>query len=190
MVWVALAGIFLQVIGIAVAIRGFADSYKTLVGADRSLRHDLWEQELKRWMRLAWQKLRRKEPQPVTVTGRSTLPAMESAAAGFVVSQPEDPGMEAPADQRLDYVHEFVNVLSEAMETNRTQMETKVDETRERLIGQINHVASQVQETRQMVTTFEEATFGRDGKGLRETVLGLVIAAVGILMTIAGLSFS
>lgn len=182
--WVALAGIILQVIGVAMAVRGLAATYTEAVGY-QSLWRDLWEVDRPRWWgRIAfWQK---PEPQTIEVGPVDTMGATGSLGL-FLTGRPPQPPTDATLEQQVDYLTKLIDAVADELVETRQTAKAEHRELQQYVSERIVEIREEVGPVQSEVRTVRKAAFGHDGGGLRRAVLGLCITGVGIALTAAGL---
>lgn len=180
MVWVASLGMVLELLGLVLATRGIALVYSKTF--QRSVCADLWS-DITRWFR---ETVLRKRPPPTTVHG-SMAGSFAFAGSAFAQVRPGAPPTEASPEEQIDYLMRAVDALSDEGTRTREHAQAKAQEAEQRVGKRIDRLSERLDETGRELGTVHTALFGVNGSGLRETVSGLTITAVGVLLSLAGL---
>ena len=174
-VWIALAGIVLQVFGLAVAVRGLASTYRTVFHS--SLGRDL-ASDVVRAVR------RRKPP---TVVGAIDTVIEPVAGSVFTVSRPPEPAAGASEVEQLAYLRSYVAQLSNELEASRSLAQDQLDRTERRLSERLTRLETTISAAQGELRTIGEGAFGNEGKGVRQAAVGLGVTLVGVALTAFGL---
>lgn len=180
MVWVAMAGISFQVLGLGLAINGVGNTYKEAL--DRNLWADLWG-DFHRWIRTKI--LRRPQPH-VMKRGTATVIGGGSVSV-FAEVRPSKPAEDAGPEERIAYLMRFVEILSNETAAVRNHGDAVTRDAEARVGKRIDEVSSRLEDAGQRLMTIRKAVLGSEGTGLRQAALGLSITLLGVAMTAAGL---
>lgn len=180
MVWVALGGIVLQVIGLSGAIWGISDTYKEAL--NRILRDDLWADGSRFVQRRV---LRRSPPSQVVTAAAAVIASSAVSASGRV--QLARPSADAGTREQVAYLMRVVEVLSVESKAVMEEAERSRRELDERVERRLKELSGRLDQTDQRLRSVGKEVLGADGRGLRRATLGLAITLVGVLLTIAGL---
>jgi hypothetical protein len=182
----AVVGVFLELIGLCLALKGVADTYGEIF-LERNLFKDL-RADVGRW----WQTmvLRRPINQHVIVRGAASG-SMTFSGEAVGVARYTRPGGDASIDDVLDYIDASVQSLRRHDEANRTFTKDQVKRLEQRMGERVDAVAGRLSSVDRELRQVRTAVVGPDGAGLRTAVLGLGITMVGVVVSsIAGLAIS
>jgi hypothetical protein len=179
--WVALAGIVLQVAGLFVAIRGVWSTYSTVF--KRPMLPDL-RADVARWWRV-----RVRRQRPATAIGVGAARVSSIAGRGFVTVRPPDPGSAASSLEQVQYLRLYVEGLATELDHTRKHAQEQLDAAERRLLGRFARVDEEMANTKRDVETIGEGVLGSDGRGLRWAAVGLSLTLLGVALTAAGLQW-
>lgn len=183
MVWIALAGTALEVVGLTLAVVGVSETYRESL--DRDLWHDV-RADLGRWFRRAI--LQKPQARPVYHgVARQTLPSLTFGQA-FGQVRPPKPGDDASNDVKVDYLMRVVELVSQEVTAARAHADTMVRDAEARIAEQNRRVGDQLADADKQLRSLRTALVGIDGSGLRRAAVGLTVTLIGVVLSVAGLT--
>jgi hypothetical protein len=171
--WVALVGLVLQAVGVAVALWGLGETYR-----------DITTDNLARDMaRRAWRGMQLwRAPDPVVVEGKAAS-IMALAGRAFATSAPPRPPDDASLGEKVDHLMDRVDELAREITGARMWASEEATAAEKRANERTREVAGRVDAVEGHVTSLRVTLGGgRDGRGLRVAAWGLVVTIVGTLL--------
>jgi hypothetical protein len=199
--WVAFVGIVAQLLGLTLAMIGVHGAYQSIAGDDsppiraaigamlgktlgegaRRTRHVLtWP------VRVLRRRFGRRPPQSVVVSPAGTTVQTHTGSPSVTVGS-APVAMDAPLAEQMAFLRQRVDDLAAQASTERHRWRQAVNNTNRTLNGRIDDVEQRLGETDRTVHAVRDATVGVDGRALAEGFAGLMLTAVGVALTTAGL---
>lgn len=200
-VWVAFVGVVVQLLGLTLAMIGVHGAYQSIVGNDgppiRVAILGMLRRVTRRAARrtkhaLSWpareirRRLGRPPPQSVVVNPTG-LTVQATTGSPSITVGPAPVPIDAPLDEQVSYLRQRVDDLAANASTERTRWRQAINNTNRKLNERIDDVDQRLGETDRTVHAVRDATVGVDGKALAEAFAGLMLTAVGVALTTAGL---
>ncbi|HWL44065.1 MAG TPA: hypothetical protein VNQ73_14075 [Ilumatobacter sp.] len=173
---VALVGFVLQIVGLLLAINGLSDTYSTLLDS-RSLWKDIRDRSW-RWIKV--NVLRRSVPHEVKAVAGTLGMSIEVSGAGAL--RRAAPGADAPIAEQIDYLRRTVDTLLNDTEQIRKQTRDDIKAAKVELRADLSKIAERVDTSDERVQRLERSFAGRNGSGLQQAVVGLLLTAIGTLL--------
>lgn len=165
MVWLAFAGIVLQIAGLALAVRGVSLTYRQAVPGGRFWRDTALA--FAQWVRI--KVFRRTPDATVHAVAATALASFSGSAYGQV--RPRLPAEDAMTEEQIAYLRRMVEILSNEITEARAFTREVVQEAETRIGTRLDDVSARVDRTATDVASMWNALWGRDGRGLRDAAV-------------------
>lgn len=173
----AAIGTLFEIVGLTLAANGLSTSYR------EHLNRPIWPDLLGRFD--AWFKrrvLRRQPPPQVVQLGV----ASEGNIASSVQAKLTPAGLSGSPtiEERISRVERYVEILDDQIEGVRTEFSTEVNRLSRETSQKLDLVSDRIQDLDDEVQGLQRLTVGPEGRGLQDTMVGLLLAAMGIVLTV------
>ncbi len=181
MVWLAFIGILLQAGGLLLAVKGVSETYCLL--HTRRLRGDL-SARLSSWFREAV--LRRPRPTDV-VEPHGAIHGVSFGDTANVEVRPTPITDSSTPEERFRYLERYVEVVVEEVQAVRKHSDEALARAEERTNQKVDQLRGQLHSADSRLRHVQDALAGKDGRGLQNAAIGILLTIVGVLLTVAGL---
>ena len=182
--WVAVAGIFLQVIGLGIAVFGVREQHQLLT--DKPL--NLWQAFLE-WggdtRSTVARVVFRRKPKHATIRAKGSTAGTATGTATATGEIDRRPPDGAPIDALVAFALERIEEVDDAARRRSDETDERLTETDKRLSSSIKEVRRHVDDVRGTLDKTRNAITGPEGHALRRTAFGLLVTLIGVTLTAA-----